>query len=133
MLNRFPLWKNLMVALVVIIGFLYSAPNLYGEDPALQVSAARGAEVQAQTLDQVKQVLDEHKLAIKSALLDKGQILVRFNNTDDQLKSKELVSQVLGDQYVVALNLAPATPSWLATGHRCSMLSGFRSRTPTAA
>lgn len=114
MLNRFPLWKNLMVALVVIIGFLYSAPNLYGEDPALQVSAARGAEVQAQTLDQVKQVLDEHKLAIKSALLDKGQILVRFNNTDDQLKSKELVSQVLGDQYVVALNLAPATPSWLA-------------------
>ena len=54
MLNRFPLWKNLLVVLVVIVGFLYSAPNLYGEDPALQVSAARGAEVQASTLDDVK-------------------------------------------------------------------------------
>ncbi len=113
MLNRFPLWKNLLVALVVIVGFLYSAPNLYGEDPALQVSAARGAEVQASTLDSVKKVLEANGLKFKSALLDKGQILVRFTSTDDQLKSKELVSQALGDQFIVALNLAPATPAWL--------------------
>ena len=113
MLNRFPLWKNLLVALVVIVGFLYSAPNLYGEDPALQVSAARGAEVQASTLDSVKKVLEANGLKFKSALLDKGQILVRFTSTDDQLKSKELVSQALGDQFIVALNLAPATPGWL--------------------
>ncbi len=113
MLNRFPLWKNLLVALVVIGGFLYSAPNLYGEDPALQVSAARGAEVQASTLDSVKKVLEANGLKFKSALLDKGQILVRFTSTDDQLKSKELVSQALGDQFIVALNLAPATPAWL--------------------
>ena len=113
MLNRFPLWKNLLVALVVIVGFLYSAPNLYGEDPALQVSAARGAEVQASTLDSVKKVLEANGLKFKSALLDKGQILVRFTNTDDQLKSKELVAQALGDQFIVALNLAPATPAWL--------------------
>ncbi len=113
MLNRFPLWKNLLVALVVIVGFLYSAPNLYGEDPALQVSAARGAEVQASTLDSVKKVLEANGLKFKSALLDKGQILVRFTSTDDQLKSKELVSQALGDQFSVALNLAPATPAWL--------------------
>ena len=113
MLNRFPLWKNLMVALVVIVGFLYSAPNLYGEDPALQVSAARGVEVQASTLDEVKKVLETNGLKFKSALLDKGQILVRFTNTDDQLKSKELVAQALGEQFIVALNLAPATPAWL--------------------
>ncbi len=113
MLNRFPLWKNLMVALVVIVGFLYSAPNLYGEDPALQVSAARGAEVQASTLDDVKKILDTHSLKFKSAVLEKGQILVRFTNTDDQLKSKELVTTALGDQFIVALNLAPATPAWL--------------------
>ena len=113
MLNRFPLWKNLLVALVVIVGFLYSAPILYGEDPALQVSAARGAEVQASTLDSVKKVLEANGLKFKSALLDKGQILVRFSNTDDQLKSKELVAQALGDQFIVALNLAPATPGWL--------------------
>ena len=113
MLNRFPLWKNLLVALVVIVGFLYSAPNLYGEDPALQVSAARGAEVQASTLDSVKKVLEANGLKFKSALLDKGQILVRFTSTDDQLKSKELVAQALGDQFIVALNLAPAPPGWL--------------------
>ena len=113
MLNRLPLWKNLLVALVVIVGFLYSAPNLYGEDPALQVSAARGAEVQASTLDSVKKVLEANGLKFKSALLDKGQILVRYTNTDDQLKSKELVAQALGDQFIVALNLAPATPAWL--------------------
>ena len=113
MLNRFPLWKNLLVVLVVIVGFLYSAPNLYGEDPALQVSAARGAEVQASTLDDVKKILDTHSLKFKSAVLEKGQILVRFTNTDDQLKSKELVTTALGDQFIVALNLAPATPAWL--------------------
>jgi len=112
-LNRFPLWKNLLVVLVVIVGFLYSAPNLYGEDPALQVSAARGAEVQASTLDDVKKILDTHSLKFKSAVLEKGQILVRFTNTDDQLKSKELVTTALGDQFIVALNLAPATPAWL--------------------
>ena len=113
MLNRFPLWKNLLVVLVVIVGFLYSAPNLYGEDPALQVSAARGAEVQASTLDDVKKTLDTHSLKFKSAVLEKGQILVRFTNTDDQLKSKELVATALGEQFIVALNLAPATPGWL--------------------
>lgn len=114
MLNRFPLWKNLMVALVVIVGVLYSAPNLYGEDPALQVSAARGAEVQVATLDQVKKILDDNNLKYSSAALDKGQILVRFHNTEDQLKSKEFVSQALGDNFVVALNLSPATPAWLS-------------------
>lgn len=113
MLNRFPLWKNLLVVFVVVIGFLYSAPNLYGEDPALQVSGARGVEVQASTLDDVKKVLDTHKLQFKSAVLEKGQILVRFTNTEDQLKSKELVTTALGEQFIVALNLAPATPAWL--------------------
>ena len=113
MLNRFPLWKNLMVALVVIIGILYSAPNLYGEDPALQVSAARGMEIKASSLDDIKKILDENSIKFKSAVLEKGQVLVRFNNTEDQLKSKELVTEKLGEQYVVALNLAPATPAWL--------------------
>ncbi len=113
MLNRFPLWKNLLVAFVVIIGFLYSAPNLYGEDPALQVSGARGVEVQPSTLDSVKKALEEQDLKFKSAVLEKGQILVRFTNTDDQLKSKELVTKALGEQFIVALNLAPATPEWL--------------------
>ena len=75
MLNRYPLWKYLMVALVVIIGTLYSAPNLYGEDPALQVSAIRGHDVKADTMDLVKKSLDDAKISIKSAVLENSQIL----------------------------------------------------------
>lgn len=115
MLNRYPLWKYLMVAFVVIIGTLYSAPNLYGEDPALQVSAIRGHDVKVDTMDAVKKSLDTAKIAIKSAVLENNQILVRFNNTDDQLRAKELVTQALGDKFITALNLAPATPKWLSS------------------
>jgi preprotein translocase subunit SecD len=88
-----------MVAFVVIIGTLYSAPNLYGEDPALQVSAIRGHDVKVDTMDAVKKSLDTAKIAIKSAVLENNQILVRFNNTDDQLRAKELVTQALGDKF----------------------------------
>ena len=115
MLNRYPLWKYLMVAFVVIIGTLYSAPNLYGEDPALQVSAIRGHDVKVDTMDAVKKSLDTAKISIKSAVLENNQILVRFNNTDDQLRAKELVTQALGDKFITALNLAPATPKWLSS------------------
>ena len=113
MLNRYPLWKYLMVILVIAIGFLYAAPNLYGEDPALQVSASRGAEVQLKTLDQVKAILDEAAIPVKHAAFEHGQILVRFTNTEDQLKARDLVATKLGDDYVTALNLAPSTPAWL--------------------
>jgi len=114
-LNRYPLWKYLMVAFVVIIGTLYSAPNLYGEDPALQVSAIRGHDIAVSTLDDVKKTLDDAKISIKKAVLENNQILVRFNNTEDQLKAQELVSQALGDKFVTALNLAPSTPAWLTS------------------
>jgi preprotein translocase subunit SecD len=112
-LNRYPLWKYLMVAFIVIIGTLYSAPNLYGEDPALQISAARGHDVQVNTLTAVEKTLDDAKITIKKATLDKGQVLIRFKNTEDQLRARELVAQSLGDDFITALNLAPATPAWL--------------------
>ncbi|ALP43375.1 protein-export membrane protein SecD [Aeromonas schubertii] len=102
-----------MVILVIAIGFLYAAPNLYGEDPALQVSASRGAEVQLSTLEQVKGILDEAGIPIKHAAFEQGQILVRFTNTEAQLKARDLVAAKLGDNFVVALNLAPSTPAWL--------------------
>lgn len=114
MLNRFPMWKNLMVLFVVIIGILYSAPNLYGEDPAVQVSASRGVELKVSTLDDVKKVLQEKNVKFKSVAFSQGQLLIRFDNTEDQLKAKELIVEQLGDQYIVALNLAPATPGWLS-------------------
>lgn len=113
MLNRYPLWKYLMVIVVIAIGFLYAAPNLYGEDPALQVSASRGAEVKLDTLDLVKESLDEAKIPVKHAAFEHGLILIRFKNTEDQLKARDIVANKLGDNFITALNLAPSTPAWL--------------------
>ena len=113
MLNRYPLWKYLMVVLVIAIGFLYAAPNLYGEDPALQVSASRGAEVKLDTLDLVKETLEAAKIPVKHAAFEHGFILIRFKNTEDQLKGRDVVANKLGDNFITALNLAPSTPAWL--------------------
>ncbi|MGO1247345.1 MAG: protein translocase subunit SecD [Oceanisphaera sp.] len=113
MLNRYPLWKYLMVIAVITISFLYAAPNLFGEDPALQVSGTRGSQVTAAELAKAQATLQTAGIEIKSAALEDDQLLVRFRNTDDQLKGKELVAAELGDNYISALNLAPATPHWL--------------------
>ncbi|MEE3608632.1 protein translocase subunit SecD [Avibacterium paragallinarum] len=114
MLNRYPLWKNIMVILVVAIGVLYSLPNLYGEDPAVQISGTRGQEANTTTLSNVQMLLNENHLTTKSIKLENGSILARFHNTDDQLLAKDKISEKLGNNYSVALNLAPATPKWLA-------------------
>ncbi|KTA83400.1 protein translocase subunit SecD [Aeromonas salmonicida] len=113
MLNRYPLWKYLMVVFVIAIGFLYAAPNLYGEDPALQISASRGAEVKLETLDQVKETLEAAQIPVKHAAFEHGFILIRFKNTEDQLKARDVVASKLGDNFITALNLAPSTPAWL--------------------
>lgn len=102
-----------MVVMVLVIGGLYSAPNLYGEDPAIQVSGLRGAEVNALVLDSVVEKLDQANIEYKKSELSNDRILVRLINEDDQLKAKEAIGDSLGDSYVVALNLAPATPAWL--------------------
>jgi len=112
-LNKYPLWKYLFLGFVVIISLLYAAPNLYGEDPAIQVSATRGAKVELATLDKVQDYLKEAKLSPKSTVLENGQILVRLTSNEDQLLAREVLSKNLGDGFVTALNLAPATPGWL--------------------
>lgn len=113
MLNRYPLWKYLMVILVITISFLYAAPNLFGEDPALQVSGSRGTQVSSETLVQAQQSLTQAGIDVKSAALENNQLLIRFTNTDDQLRGKDIVSEALSDDYITALNLAPSTPAWL--------------------
>lgn len=114
MLNKYPLWKYLLLGFVVLISLLYAAPNLYGEDPAIQVSATRGAEVELQTLDEVQDFLKKANITPKSTSLEDGQILVRLQSSEDQLLARETLSNQLGEGYIVALNLAPATPAWLA-------------------
>ncbi|MEQ5140626.1 protein translocase subunit SecD [Proteus vulgaris] len=113
MLNRYPLWKYLMLIAAILIGLLYALPNLYGEDPAVQITGARGTAANEQTLDQVRSLLDKEKIEAKSIALENGAILARFSNPDIQLRAREVLLPALGDQFVVALNLAPATPKWL--------------------
>ncbi|OOH90565.1 protein-export membrane protein SecD [Pasteurellaceae bacterium 15-036681] len=115
MLNRFPLWKNLMVILVVAIGVLYALPNIYGEDPSVQVSGTRGQQASAETLTQVQSALQSLNIQPKAMNLENGSILVRLNKDDEQLPAKEKIAEVLGNSYSVALNLAPATPEWLTS------------------
>ncbi|MCT4704417.1 protein translocase subunit SecD [Enterobacteriaceae bacterium H16N7] len=113
MLNRYPLWKYIMLVVVIAVGLLYALPNLYGEDPAVQITGARGVAASEQTLIQVQSTLKEEKITAKSVALEEGAILARFDTTDIQLRAREALMAVLGDKYVVALNLAPATPRWL--------------------
>ncbi|MDE4031442.1 protein translocase subunit SecD [Glaesserella parasuis] len=115
MLNRFPLWKNLMVILVVAIGILYALPNLYGEDPSVQVSGTRGQQASDETLTQVQSALASLNITPKAMNLENGSILVRLNKDEEQLPAKEKIAEVLGNNYSVALNLAPATPEWLTS------------------
>ncbi|WP_115115166.1 protein translocase subunit SecD [Yersinia wautersii] len=114
MLNRYPLWKYLMLIVVIFVGLLYALPNLYGEDPAVQITGARGIAASETTLVQVRDVLEKDNIASKSIALENGAILARFRDPDVQLRAREALVEALGDKYVIALNLAPATPSWLA-------------------
>ncbi|CAM3530372.1 preprotein translocase subunit SecD [Serratia sp. Leaf50] len=102
-----------MLIAVIIIGMLYALPNLYGEDPAVQITGARGSDASVATLDQVRDVLNKDKLVSKSIALENGSILARFNDTDVQLRARDALTAALGDKFVIALNLAPATPTWL--------------------
>ncbi len=102
-----------MLIFAILIGLLYALPNLYGEDPAVQITGARGTAANEQTLDQVRSLLDKEKIEAKSIALENGAILARFGNPDIQLRAREVLLPALGDQFIVALNLAPATPKWL--------------------
>ncbi|WP_028116772.1 protein translocase subunit SecD [Ferrimonas senticii] len=113
MLNKYPMWKNLLVILMISVGLLYALPNVYGEDPALQISAGRNATLSTSTVDQVRDALTEADIDSKNLVMENGLIEVRFNNVEDQSRAKELVKDALGDDYTVAINLAPATPDWL--------------------
>ncbi|AWB65523.1 protein translocase subunit SecD [Saccharobesus litoralis] len=114
MLNKYPLWKYLMLIFIICAGFLYALPNLYGEDPALQISGLRGVQLEATDLDKVKGELDKAGLAYQSAGLVNNQVEVRFADTEEQLKAKEALNHAYGENYIIALNLTPATPQWLA-------------------
>jgi len=114
-MNRYPLWLNLIIAVVLLAGLLYALPNFYGESPAVQVSSAKPTlKVDESTLSRTEEVLKSASIASDEAFLDATGIKVRFKDTDTQLKAKDILQRDLGDSYVVALNLLSNSPRWLA-------------------
>ncbi len=112
-MNRYPAWKNLLVLAIVALGALVALPNLYGEDPALQVSRDSGSDMQELEFNQVTIALDDAGIVYTSLYPDDGRALVRFDSVEEQLRASDLLRTELGQAYVVALTLAPRTPDWL--------------------
>lgn len=113
-MNTYPTWKYLLVVFALIIGVLYSLPNIYGEDPSIQISPDRKFEITQQVIDKTKKSLADIKLNYKKfEVIDNKKILIRFNDINDQLAAQNKLRADLDEGYIVALNLAPATPKWL--------------------
>lgn len=125
MMNHFPAWKNLLIGIALLIAVVYAAPNLYGDDPSVQISPLRGAVINSSLLGDVKEKLQSNNIIPLKEELSADQILLRFSNTNDQLSASDIIKDVLGNNYVVALNLAPATPQWLRSLNAAPMYLGL--------
>ncbi len=112
-INTYPLWTYLLIGFIFLFGIVYSLPNLFGEDAALQISGQRGATISETQINSAREALAAAQLNFKSVEEDGGKYLIRFNNTEEQLKAQGVVRKALGNDVTVALNLAPATPAWL--------------------
>lgn len=115
MLNKFPLWKNLLILTVVVFGLTYAAPNFYPADAAVQLSGQSGAMVIDETvLAKVEKSLEEGNIEYFGGVADGESALIRIKDKDMQLRAKEIIQAEMGNDYIVALNLAPTTPEWLS-------------------
>lgn len=112
MLNKFPLWKNLLIVFVVLLSAIYSVPNLYPDDPAVQISH-EDQDITEFDIGSITDALRAQGIEYFGEIVDDRTGLVRFNNLDDQLRGKAVIEQTLGSGYFTALNLAPTTPGWL--------------------
>ena len=116
MLNKFPLWKNMMILLVIVFGLTYAAPNFYPPDAAVQLSGQSGAmAIDEVVLEKVEGALAEGNIEYFGGEADGESALVRIQDKDLQLRAKELIQAEMGGEYIVALNLAPTTPDWLSS------------------
>ncbi len=115
-MNKYPLWKYLMVLAVALFGIIYAMPNLYPDDPAVQVSANKaGGTVADSVVERALSALEKADIGVKRTDTKEGSALIRFATVDDQIIAKEIVQDAVGEDFVVAMNLAPNTPSWLSS------------------
>ena len=124
-MNQYPLWKYLLLVALLLVGAIYALPNLYGEDPSLQVSGTRSGTVDDSVAATVSKALADADIPVKAVESGEGRLLVRFDDTETQLKAVDYVKAALGTDYVVALNLAPATPAWLQHFNAMPMYLGL--------
>jgi len=115
-LNQYPWWKYLLIGLVMLWGFIFALPNLFGEDPAVQISGAREhIATDAALQDRVVGLLSAENLPHKRMELENGRLLIRFTDPEEQLKAADILKDRLGRDYIVALNLASSEPAFLRT------------------
>lgn len=130
-MNRYPLWKYLMMLVALLVATVYTLPNFFGEAPAVQVSPARTtAVVSVDTVKQVELALSQAQLSADTVVFDGKSVKARFASTDLQIKAKDAIEQALNPDaaapsYVVALNLVPRTPAWLQSLHAAPMYLGL--------
>ena len=113
MQNHFPFWKNFLILIVFIVGIIYALPNLFGDDPSVQISSTRGEQLDQEQLDLIESTLKVAGLNAKATEAKDTSVLVRFKDIDDQLRAADLLKTEFSKGFTVALNLAPATPNWL--------------------
>ena len=123
--NRYPLWKHLLIAAVLAAGVVFALPNVFGEDPAVQISGERGVMIDTGLAARVAGALEAGGVPAHSVALEDGRLLARFGDTETQLKAQDLLRADLGPGYIVALNLAPAMPRWLAATGLLPMYLGL--------
>ncbi|RLA06351.1 MAG: protein translocase subunit SecD [Gammaproteobacteria bacterium] len=124
MQNQYPLWKYILIVVVLIAGAIYALPNLYGDDPAVQISP-RHALADNAIKEKVENGLKEVMLKPKLVSLEQGKVLVRFDNQKQQLDAQKKLTKLMGDGFIIALNLAPATPDWLKSLNALPMYLGL--------
>ncbi|WP_111640688.1 protein translocase subunit SecD [Marinimicrobium alkaliphilum] len=114
MLNRYPLWKYLLILLVVVFGFVYASANLYAPDPAVQISGqSSGMDIDERVLRRVERALEQAGIDYFGAEADGSRAQIRLNTADSQMRAQRYIQEELGDDFIVALNLAATTPRWL--------------------
>jgi len=113
MQNHFPFWKNFLIITVLLVGIVYALPNLFGDDPSVQISASNETEISPAQLGNIESTLKKAAITVKAVEMQKNKVLVRFNNTNEQMRAADLLRNSIGNKFTVALNLAPATPDWL--------------------
>ncbi|MDH5370674.1 MAG: protein translocase subunit SecD, partial [Gammaproteobacteria bacterium] len=125
MLNQYSSWKYILLLIVLVVGSIYALPNLYGSDPAIQISATRSNVVDTEIESKALEVLKKSNINLRSSVLDSKGLLMRFDGVEQQLKAADDLRDALGDNYTVALNLAPATPGWLREMNALPMYLGL--------